>query len=150
MKHWCQANTYIFFYIKNNYADNNIIESSIDGTHMNMKTLFKYILYEDKTVFWPQLLHCSKFRKSKQCFSPKWNFKRKEEVGLFLDNLYLEIPAIRWILFEFWQEWSAMVFASPVLVEDFSKVTLNILVLMMALLRFGWETVVIGFRPWVP
>ena len=41
-----------------------------------------------------------------------------------------------------------MVFASPVLVEE-SKVTLNILVLMMALLRFGWE-MVIGFRPWVP
>ena len=42
-----------------------------------------------------------------------------------------------------------MVFASPVLVEE-SKVTLNILVLMMALLRFGWDTMMIGFRPWVP
>ena len=44
-----------------------------------------------------------------------------------------------------------MVFASPVLVEYFfQKVTLNILVLMMALLRFGWDTMMIGFRPWVP
>ena len=30
--------------------------------------IFKYILYEDKTVFWPQLLHCSNLEKTKQCF----------------------------------------------------------------------------------
>ena len=42
-----------------------------------------------------------------------------------------------------------MMFASPVLVEYLSKVTLNSLVLMMALLGFGWDMMV-GFRPWVP
>ena len=30
--------------------------------------IFKYILYEDKTVFWPQLLHCSNLEKTKQFF----------------------------------------------------------------------------------
>ena len=43
-----------------------------------------------------------------------------------------------------------MVFTSPVLVEYFSKVTFNILVLMMALLRFGRDSMMVGFRPWVP
>ena len=46
----------------------HIIESSIDGTHMNMKTILKYILYEDKTVFWPQLLHCSNLEKANSVF----------------------------------------------------------------------------------
>ena len=30
--------------------------------------IFKYILYEDKTVFWPQLLHCSNLEKANSVF----------------------------------------------------------------------------------